>query len=213
VDWCQYTGRVPAHWRAGVVAPPVNLHNTGSNRPLGIYNAAGTSSAGTTGSAAQRAWRKIATCSPRLGYGALSRPGNAGTLARRLQPPAKEGCSRLLVLKDRRIRLGRPAYDGIENMLRITVMEEASEERWILQGRLTKQSIDELVSSWRASTAQPSMRRRIVDLNEVTSIDRSGEQALSMMVHDGATFVASGVYTRTLLDQLQARRTHQRNSD
>jgi hypothetical protein len=106
-----------------------------------------------------------------------------------------------------------PAYDGIENMLRITVMEEASEERWILQGRLTKQSIGELVSSWRASTAQPTMRRRIVDLNEVTSIDRSGEQALSMMVHDGATFVASGVYTRTLLDQLQARRTPQKNSD
>jgi hypothetical protein len=157
--------------------------------------------------------RVIATCSARLGYGALSRPCNAGTLARRLQPAAEEGCSLLLVLKDRRIRLGGPACDGIENMLRITVMEEASEERWILQGRLTKQSIGELVSSWRASAAQLSMRRRVVDLNEVTSIDKSGEQALSMMARDGATFVASGVYTRTLLDQLQAGRTHPQNSD
>jgi ABC-type transporter Mla MlaB component len=93
-------------------------------------------------------------------------------------------------------------------MLRITVIQDALEERWTLQGQLTKQYIAELVSSWRASTAQASPRRRVVDLNEVTSIDKSGEEALSMMVHDGATFVASGVYTKHLLDQLQAHRKH-----
>ena len=93
-------------------------------------------------------------------------------------------------------------------MLRITVVDDAAEERWILQGRLTKRSTAELVSSWRASTGRPVTRRRVVDLNEVTSIDKSGEEALSMMVHDGATFVASGVYTCHLLDQLQALRKH-----
>jgi hypothetical protein len=93
-------------------------------------------------------------------------------------------------------------------MLRITVTENALEERWVLQGQLTKQSIAELVSSWRTSTAEPSTRRRVVDLNGVTSIDKSGEEALLMMVHDGASFVASGVYTKHLLDQLQARRKH-----
>ena len=97
-------------------------------------------------------------------------------------------------------------------MLRITVTENALEERWILQGRLTKHSVDELTSSWRASVAQPPTRCRIVDLNEVTSIDKSGEEALSMMLHDGATFVASGVYTRHLLDQLQAQRANQRHT-
>jgi hypothetical protein len=95
-------------------------------------------------------------------------------------------------------------------MLRITVMESCLEERWVLQGRLTKRSVAELVSNWRASTAKPSTRCRIVDLNEVISIDKSGEEALSMMVHDGATFVASGVYTRHLLDQLQAREANQK---
>jgi hypothetical protein len=58
--------------------------------------------------------------------------------------------------------------------------------------------------------ARPSTRYRIVDLNEVTSIDKSGEDALSMMVHDGATFVASGVYTKHLLNQLQARQANQK---
>jgi ABC-type transporter Mla MlaB component len=99
------------------------------------------------------------------------------------------------------------------DMLRITVTESDVDERWILQGQLTKGSVAELVSSWRASVAQPPARCRIVDLNEVTSIDKSGEAALLMMVRDGATFVASGVYTKHLLDQLQARQTNQQHLD
>jgi hypothetical protein len=98
-------------------------------------------------------------------------------------------------------------------MLRITVTESVLEERWVLQGRLTKRSVSELISSWRAAQARPTTRCRVVDLNEVTSIDKSGEDALSMMVHDGATFVASGVYTRHLLDQLQARQAKQKQLD
>jgi DNA-binding LytR/AlgR family response regulator len=44
-----------------------------------------------------------------------------------------------------------------------------------------------------------------VDLNKVTSIDKSGEEALSMIMRDGATVVASGVYTRHLLEELRSR--------
>jgi hypothetical protein len=94
-------------------------------------------------------------------------------------------------------------------MLRITVVENALEQRWILQGTLTKGSVAELLSSWRASTACPSGRRRVVDLDKVTSIDKSGEEALSMIMRDGATVVGSGVYTRHLLDELRARKASQ----
>jgi hypothetical protein len=90
-------------------------------------------------------------------------------------------------------------------MLRITVVENALEDRWTLQGTLTKGSVDELLSSWRASPC-PSDRRRIVNLDKVTSIDKSGEEALSIIMRDGATVVASGVYTRHLLEELRARR-------
>ena len=85
-------------------------------------------------------------------------------------------------------------------MLRITIIETALDQTWVLQGRLTKRSVAELLASWKA---QPTGRCRIVDLNEVTSIDKSGEEVLLMMVRDGARFVASGVYTRHLLEQLQ----------
>jgi hypothetical protein len=100
---------------------------------------------------------------------------------------------------------GGRSTEGKEKMLRITVVESPEEERWILQGSLTKSSVAELISSWRASSPCPSEKRRIVDLNKVTSIDKSGEEALSMIMRDGATVVASGVYTRHLLDELRSR--------
>jgi hypothetical protein len=34
-----------------------------------------------------------------------------------------------------------------------------------------------------------------------------------MMMHDGATFVATGVYTKHLLDQLQARQSNRKPLD
>jgi ABC-type transporter Mla MlaB component len=90
-------------------------------------------------------------------------------------------------------------------MLRITVRKTASEERWILQGQLTSSSVSELVENWKRSCERTSEAKRLVDLSEVTSIDKSGEHALSMMIHNGAMFVATGLYTRHLLANLGAR--------
>jgi hypothetical protein len=88
-------------------------------------------------------------------------------------------------------------------MLRVMVREDASEQRWFLHGRLTDYSVAELISNWHASRDQQSAGHRIVDLDGVTIIDKSGERALSMMILDGAEFV--GLYTRDLLEALQAR--------
>jgi hypothetical protein len=90
-------------------------------------------------------------------------------------------------------------------MLRITVKEKGPEQKWTLQGRLTKECISELVSNWREACSRPSPGNRIVDLNEITVIDKSGEEALSMMIGDGAAFVATGLYTRHLLEALRER--------
>jgi hypothetical protein len=90
-------------------------------------------------------------------------------------------------------------------MLKITVRERASEQRWILQGRLTKECIHELVSSWISARRSPSAGNRIVDLNEITVIDKSGEEVLSMMIDEGTKFVATGLYTKHLLEALRIR--------
>ncbi|MDT8068575.1 MAG: hypothetical protein ROO76_10470 [Terriglobia bacterium] len=87
-------------------------------------------------------------------------------------------------------------------MLRITVSDNGSEERWTIQGQLTKNSIPELIATWKATPRKSGAR--IVDLRQVTSIDRSGQSVLSMMKDDGAQFVAIGVYTTYILNSLQA---------
>jgi hypothetical protein len=89
-------------------------------------------------------------------------------------------------------------------MLRITVTDSASEQRWILQGRLTGSSIEELTTSWCANRGCLTSQSCIVDLNEVTTIDKEGEQVLLMMIRDGAKLVATGLYTKHLLESLSA---------
>jgi anti-anti-sigma regulatory factor len=96
-------------------------------------------------------------------------------------------------------------------MLRITVKEIATEQRWVLQGRLTKNSAPELVSNWQAARDRPSACNRVVDLNDVTVIDKSGEEVLSMMIDEGARFVASGLYTKHLVQLLHELKEHSHN--
>jgi ABC-type transporter Mla MlaB component len=94
----------------------------------------------------------------------------------------------------------------IGKMLRITVTEGASEQRWVLQGRLTSRSVEELTATWRMHRRdRPPDQSCIVDLNEITSIDKDGEQVLLMMIRDGARFVATGLYTRHLLESLSGK--------
>jgi anti-anti-sigma regulatory factor len=90
-------------------------------------------------------------------------------------------------------------------MLRITMTENSSEQRWVLQGRLTGAFLEELTANWHANRNSPSSRDLVVDLNQVTGIDKDGEQVLLMMIKDGAKFVATGIYTKHLLESLQGK--------
>jgi hypothetical protein len=89
-------------------------------------------------------------------------------------------------------------------MLRITLSETGSEQRWILEGRLTSGSIEDLMANWRANRNRAPTQACVVDLNQVTFIDRDGERVLLMMMRDGVKFLATGLYTRHLLDSLSA---------
>src|SRR5258708_5853297 len=111
--------------------------------------------------------------------------------------PESGGCGRR-----RPIEIG---WQGIGKMLRITVTEGASEQRWVLQGRLAASSVEELTTNWRINRQDRAPTEScIVDLSEITSIDKDGEQVLLMMIRDGAKFVARGVYTKHLLEPLSA---------
>ena len=90
-------------------------------------------------------------------------------------------------------------------MFRITVVEGPTEDKWILQGQLTGEFASELSANWQSSQCECSDRPRVVDLTDVTAIDKNGEEVLLKMIQQRATFVATGLYTRHLLNELKAR--------
>ena len=95
-------------------------------------------------------------------------------------------------------------------MLKITITELPDEQRWSLQGQLAGQWADELRSTWKESRHAGDTRRRIVELTEVTSIDRNGEAVLAEIMSHGAEFTASDVYTKHLLRNLRSEMKHSR---
>ena len=76
-------------------------------------------------------------------------------------------------------------------MFRITVVEGPSEEKWIIQGQLTGEFASELNANWRISLDRCSDRLRVVDLSEVTMIDKMGEEVLLKMIQQRARFVVT----------------------
>ena len=89
-------------------------------------------------------------------------------------------------------------------MLKITITDLPDEQRWSLQGQLVGQWAAEFKSSWREAHQAEDTRRCIVELIEVTSIDRTGEAVLAEIMTQGAEFVASDVYTKHLLRNLRS---------
>ena len=89
-------------------------------------------------------------------------------------------------------------------MLKITITDLPDEQRWSLQGQLVGQWAVELQSTWREARHAGDTRRCIIELSEVTSIDRNGEAVLAEIMSQGAEFIASDVYTKHLLQNLRS---------
>ena len=89
-------------------------------------------------------------------------------------------------------------------MLKITITDLADEQRWSLQGQLVSQWAAELLSTWREGRHEGDMRKCIVDLIDVTFVDRSGEAVLAEIMSQGAEFIARDVYTKYLLRTLRS---------
>jgi len=90
-------------------------------------------------------------------------------------------------------------------MLRINFTETPSEERWILHGQLTAPWIPELRACWKKNHRKDTQRACILDLNEITFIDKSGERLLRVWLREGAQCIATGVYIKHVLEQLETK--------
>lgn len=95
-------------------------------------------------------------------------------------------------------------------MLKITRTETPVEEKWILQGRLVGLWVSELRRTWKEAHRTDVKLKCIVDLNEVTFIDKNGEKVLRTMSKEGAQFIATGLYIKHVLPKRGARCSCQR---
>ena len=91
-------------------------------------------------------------------------------------------------------------------MLKISFSQTPQEEKWILEGRISGAWVRELKASWKKNHQADKKRACIVDLNEVTFIDKTGEGLLRVLRDEGALFIAGGCYVRHVVEQLKARR-------
>ena len=93
-------------------------------------------------------------------------------------------------------------------MLRITIAETLSEQRWTLEGRLVQPWISELKSNWARTETARRERRCVVDLTGVTFIDKSGEKMLADLSKGGAELIATGVYTRHVVLNIERKKSN-----
>ncbi len=95
-------------------------------------------------------------------------------------------------------------------MLKINFSETPKEERWILLGRLTTPWVQELKACWKKNHRRDVARVCIVDLKQVTFIDKCGDRLLRMLARGGAQFTASGMYTKHILEEITAELANRR---
>ena len=91
-------------------------------------------------------------------------------------------------------------------MLKISFSETTTEEKWILEGHLSGAWVRELRTSWKKNHQTDKKRACIVDMNEVTFIDKTGERLLLALRNEGAQFILGGCYVRHIVERLKVRR-------
>ncbi len=84
-------------------------------------------------------------------------------------------------------------------MLKISIFETPTEQRLVLEGKLTEPWIAELESAWEKARNQRQGRNCVIDLSETTAIDQSGKRVLAIMCREGAQFIVEGVATMHLI--------------
>jgi hypothetical protein len=110
----------------------------------------------------------------------------------------------------RLVVMGKPAVEKarVMGMLRITIAETLTEQRWTLEGRLVQPWISELKSNWARTETARRERKCVVDLTAVTFIDKSGEKALAELSKGGAELVATGCYTRHVVQNIERKKSN-----
>jgi anti-anti-sigma regulatory factor len=87
-------------------------------------------------------------------------------------------------------------------MLRTTITDALSDQKWILQGHLRGPWANDLRERWNETRGTRAGRNCIVDLEDVISVDETGEDTLLQMATEGAHLTATRAYMKHILGGL-----------
>ena len=87
-------------------------------------------------------------------------------------------------------------------MFRISIVDTPSQRKLVVEGTLIGPWITELRSTWTNASQDLGSRKLVIDLSDVTVINREGEDAIFDLMKKGAKFSCGGVLTRHMLKQL-----------
>jgi hypothetical protein len=91
-------------------------------------------------------------------------------------------------------------------ILKISIIENPSQCRLVLEGKLIAPWATELRTECAKAKVELQGRELVVDIKSVTAISQEGENVVVELMHEGVKFRGCGVFTRHVLRQL-ARRT------
>ncbi len=89
-------------------------------------------------------------------------------------------------------------------MLRVTTCSDSQMTRFVVEGRLAGACVGELEKCWRSAGSVDSEPSLLVDLTGVTFIDALGKELLVRMHERGVRFVAAGLMTRCLIEEIES---------
>src|SRR6267142_7281255 len=90
-------------------------------------------------------------------------------------------------------------------MLKISIVDNRTQRRLVLEGRLVAPWVAELKTAWRRARADCDGRKLVIDMENVMVVSQEAENTLMQMMNDGARFRSSGVLTKHVLQQLKRR--------
>jgi hypothetical protein len=87
-------------------------------------------------------------------------------------------------------------------MFKISVVESDGQQKLILEGTLVPPWTAEVEKAWRGVATGDSDRKPIIDLQNVTAINRDGEETLYKLMSAGARFRCVDVFTKDVLKRV-----------
>ena len=90
-------------------------------------------------------------------------------------------------------------------MLKISIVEGRKQRRLVVEGKLIAPWSHELKAACERAGSELNGRELVIDLKDLTTISRQGENLLWELMKQGVKFRGCGVYTNEILKQVARR--------